>query len=109
MGVSVNGQCVPDAVTAASEVCSSYPRTSVDGGAPLTWSCVAAAPDGSSVSLLRSDSTGNVVVQSLAVSFPACDDMQPYNDSLTVWGLILTAAAGVFCVKTFVYRLVTNQ
>lgn len=109
MGAVAGGRCFADAPSAAQAECAAYPRASTYGGVVATWSCQGVAVDGSSLSLLKTDTSGAAVSQSLALSFPDCDPMESYNDSLTLWGAGIAACAAIFCLKAFVYRLVANQ
>ncbi len=109
MGAVAGGHCYADAVAAAQSECAAYPRAGVDGGQLVTWSCQGVASDGSSLDLVKTDTAGGVTSQALTVSYAPCDEMSDYNDALAVWGLGLAAVAAVWCVKTFVYRLVANQ
>jgi hypothetical protein len=81
----------------------------VADGSVVTFSCTGFAVDGSSLALTRTGTDGSSAAVTLSLGFPACDEDQPVNDSLTMWGLGLTACAAVWAVKSFVYKLVANQ
>ena len=109
MGVLTLGKCFDSAAQAAQAQCSAYPQSGVVDGVLVTWSCVRAADDGSSLSLVRQDTSGASASVAMPLVFAPCDELAQYNDSLSIWGLGLTACAVVYCIKVFVYRLVTNQ
>jgi len=108
MGYFVNGQCVPTAQSAAALQCGSYPKTAAEGGVVYTWSCTAS--DGASLSLNRTASDGSApAAQTLAVSFPPCDELEHYKDLSALWGLFLMAGAVIWSLKNFVLKLVMPQ
>lgn len=106
MGFAANGKCFGTAAEAAQSACSSYPFNvpGVDG-ALLTYSC-----SGSSVTALSLVVSAPGLPASRithAVSFAPCDEAEPYRDMGIVWALGLVAAVGIWCVKSFVLRLVS--
>lgn len=110
MGYHSQGQCVDTVQAAASLQCASFPKTSTEGGVVNAWSCAGPSLDGQTLNLLHTSSAASEpVAQTLAVSFPTCDPLQQHKDLSELWGLYLAAAAGIWCLKQFVLRLVSNQ
>ncbi len=109
MGALSHGRCFGTVVEAAQAECGSYPRASVDSAGVTTWSCTAVAPDGSALSLARSDATGAQTAAVVAVSFPPCDESEPYTDAATLWSAGIAAVVAVYCARAFVLRFVENH
>jgi hypothetical protein len=108
MGYLSNGSCFTTAPAAADAACSAFPRSSVDGGETVVVSCVGVGTDGSALQLQRVSAT-TTTSETRVVAFAPCDPVAEYADLSQLWLIGLGAAAGVFALKQFVYRLVTNQ
>ena len=108
MGLSVGGRCYGTALQAAQAECSAYPRSFAGADGVVTYSCAGVSDDGGQLAIVRTDTAGASSSVSLAVTFPACDEMAPYSDASEVWGLGLAAVAAVWCAKQFVLKFFTN-
>lgn len=109
MGLSVGGRCFGTAVQAAQAECATYPRSFAGADGVVSYSCAGVSDDGGQLSIVRTDTAGASSSATLVVSFPACDDMQPYTDATLIWSAGLAALVAVWCVRAFVLKLVTNQ
>lgn len=99
MGYFVKGQCVATVEAARGLECGSYPRQ-VEAG---TQSCVGVTAEGIAVT------TGGAAPVGVTLAFPSCDENEPYIDMTEVWALGVLALVIVWCMRTFVYRLVMPQ
>ena len=109
MGASAGGHCFESLQLAAQAECNAYPRSSADGGNVTTWSCTGVSEDGSTLALMKRDTAGGQVAQTLVVSYLACDENQSTNDMVSLWWAGVAALLGVYLVKQFVFKLVANQ
>lgn len=105
MGYQVGTICYPTQVDGLQAVCNAnYPRIrhSQLGTSPISETCSV-----QSLQLYIESSQG--APYSVPVTLQQCVMTDDYADTSQLFGLILLAVLGVYLIKLFVFRLVTNQ
>lgn len=108
MGAQWQSECFASDLAAATSMCASeFPKTVPNGaGGVNTVSCV--VTDASHLSVSTNDGTATTTA-SMPVSFTACDPMEHYTDLGLMFTAGTLALVVVWCAKSFVLKLVTNQ
>jgi len=110
MGYAAHGQCFSSQLAAASASCAAYPLSWSVGTDTYTTSCGGVSPAGDSLSLTQTSTAASApVAQTLALSFPTCDPLEPYTDVTELWLLGLAVIAPIAVMAAIYRRLLMNQ